>query len=801
MDSPSDSEANDLRALLNSFGLDQHVNGATHFRGHTLDLVISRATDNLVHSCEVGHFVSDHNTINIALRSGPLHPIRKHITFRKFKAIDLEKFSNDIEASALVHSLPSDVDDMVSCYNKVLKELLDKHAPSRTQAIAYRPLQPWMNDAILEARRNRRKAERLYRKGNTIPLRQSYKHQCEVVKDLVGKAKKSYYLKEIDDCEKDQKQLFKIVDKLLGRGKSSVLPEHTDAYTLAQMLNEFFITKISNIRNELATLESSIPQLHCPPLNSLLVPSSSKLLSFKPTTSSEVMSIINKSSKSTCSLDPIPTSLLHDVLPTLAPVIADLVNAVLATGVFPAQLKSAIVLPLLKKVGSDPDVLKNYRPVSNLAFISKIIEKVVAARLIEHLSSNGLMDQYQSAYRKGHSTQTALVRVHDDIVSAVDKGCGVCLILLDLSAAFDTVDHTILCTFLENHIGLGGHALDFFKSYLADRTQCVSVKGVMSEMIRLIYGVPQGSVLGPIEFCIYTLPLSAILKHYKIDYHIYADDTQIYCSFDAESLDEVLGSLDNCISDIRSWMITNNSKLMTVRLNSFSSHHLGQKFTKDIQITIGQSNISPSSTCKSLGVMLDDHFAMDAHISNICRSTHFHIRNIGAIRDLLTISAAAKMVHSLVTSRVDYCNALLLGVPDYKIKRLQRMHNIAARIVARPPHDHDIDEVLKSLHWLPVKSRILFKSLLLVYKCENGLAPEYLSSLLVPYVQERYGLRSNDLDLLSVPSADLKSYGHRAFSFGAVVEWNKLPLDLRHSPSVAVFKSRLKTYLFEKCYA
>ena len=148
-----------------------------------------------------------------------------------------------------------------------------------------------------------------------------------------------------------------------------------------------------------------------------------------------------------------------------------------------------------------------------------------------------------------------------------------------------------------------------------------------------------------------------------------------------------------------------------------------------------------------------------------------------------------------------YCNALLLGVPDYNIKRLQRMHNIAASIVARPPHDHDIDEVLQSVHWLPVKSRILFKTLLLVYKCENGLAPEYLSSLLVPYVQESSGLRSNDFDLLSVPSADLKSYGHRAFSFGAVVEWNKLPLDLRQSPSVAVFKSRLKTYLFEKCYA
>ena len=129
---------------------------------------------------------------------------------------------------------------------------------------------------------------------------------------------------------------------------------------------------------------------------------------------------------------------------------------------------------------------------------------------------NSLLDPFQSAYRKGHSTETALVRVHNDIVSAVDKGNGVCLILLDLSAAFDTVDHTILCTFLEDFIGLEGPALNFFKSYLTGRTQCVSVKGVLSELSELMFGVPQGSVLGPLVFCIYTLPLSAILKHYKL---------------------------------------------------------------------------------------------------------------------------------------------------------------------------------------------------------------------------------------------------------------------------------------------
>ena len=336
-----------------------------------------------------------------------------------------------------------------------------------------------------------------------------------------------------------------------------------------------------------------------------------------------------------------------------------------------------------------------------------VIEKVVANRLIEHLSSNNLMDQFQSVYRKCHSTETVLICVHNDIVSALDKGRGVCLILLDLSAAFDTVDHTILCNFLEKYIGLGGHALNFFRSHPADRTQCVSVEGVLNEMNRLIYGVPQGSVLRPIEFCIYTLPLLAILNHYNIDFHIYADDTQIYSSFNAESLDEVLESLDNCISDIRSWMITNKLKFNDSKTEFLLITSPTSGFAKDIQISIGQS------TCKSLGVILDDNFTMDAHISNVCRSTHFHIRNIRAIADL-TPSAASQLAHSLVTSRLDYCNALLLGVPDYKIKRLQRIRNMAATIVARPPCDHDISEVLQSLHWHPVKFRILFKSLLLV---------------------------------------------------------------------------------------
>ena len=208
---------------------------------------------------------------------------------------------------------------------------------------------------------------------------------------------------------------------------------------------------------------------------------------------------------------------LCDLLPVLAPAITHLVNAALSSGTFPSQLKSAIVMTLLMKLGSDVEVLKNYRPVSNLSFISKVIEKVVASRILDHMKENNLLDPMQSAYRSGHSTETALLRVHNDIVSAIDKGHSVFLILLDLSAAFDTVDYEILLSFLKDYIGLEGPVRKLSETYISNRTQRVSFfKGVLSELSELAYSIPQGSVLGPIAFCIYTIPLGAILRHYKI---------------------------------------------------------------------------------------------------------------------------------------------------------------------------------------------------------------------------------------------------------------------------------------------
>ena len=185
----------------------------------------------------------------------------------------------------------------------------------------------------------------------------------------------------------------------------------------------------------------------------------------------------------------------------------------------------------------------------------------MACHLLEHLKENDLLDTLQFAYKKAHSTETAFLRAQNDILTWIDQKKRL-RILLDLSAAFDMVDHDLPLPFLENNLGLTGSALSLFWMYLSGRLQCVSIiNGVMSEFCYLAFGVPQGSVLGLLMFCTYLLPLGSVLQHHKLKYHIYADDTQIYCSSDLLKPQEDLMRITACVSAIRTWRILNKLKI------------------------------------------------------------------------------------------------------------------------------------------------------------------------------------------------------------------------------------------------
>jgi hypothetical protein len=220
----------------------------------------------------------------------------------------------------------------------------------------------------------------------------------------------------------------------------------------------------------------------------------------------------------------------------------------------PEPLKIAMLDPLLKKVNADSDIFQNIRPVSNLKFLPKLVKRAVFVQLNEYLVENELYEVFQSAYKSFHNTETSLLRVQNDIMQSLDKKQSVILVLLDLSAAFDTTGHEILLLLAER-FGISGNVLACFKSYLSSRSQFVNNNGTYSSTHNLKHGVPQGSVLGPILYLLYTAPVADIIRRYDLNYHIYIDDTQLYVSFEADSdVDLVKARIENCIAEIRRWI-------------------------------------------------------------------------------------------------------------------------------------------------------------------------------------------------------------------------------------------------------
>ena len=219
-----------------------------------------------------------------------------------------------------------------------------------------------------------------------------------------------------------------------------------------------------------------------------------------------------------------------------------------------------------------------------------------------------------------------------------------------------------------------------------------------------------------------------------------------------------------------------------------------------ISIKVGDQDISPSEEPpKNLGVIFYSTCSLKDHVSNVCRSINFNLCSIGKIRKYLDRPTVEKLVNATITSRLDYCNSLMFGIPKELISQLQKRQNHAARVITKwRKYDH-ITPVLVDLHWLPVKQRIDFKILLLTYKALNGLAPAYMRELLIPYSPKRT-LRSTENHLLTPPRCRLEYFGKRSFAAAAPTLWNNLPLNIKQAPSVDIFKSRIKTHLFQLAY-
>ena len=433
-------------------------------------------------------------------------------------------------------------------------------------------------------------------------------------------------------------------------------------------------TKVDGIRAEIDSMDVSTSAIDMVPPNSSMDPEQ-RLHSFPPLTECDVRALIQKSAVKSCKLDPMPTSLVIECLDVVLSVVTNIVNTSLATGHFPDEWKQALVHPLLKKVGLST-AYKNLRPVSNLQFISKVTERAACAfhQIHTHMSKNGLYPLLQSAYRTNHSTETALVRVMNDICINMNHQHVTLLVLLDLSAAFDTVDHAILLNRLESTFGITGTALVWLKSYLSGRSLRVSVDGGLSDSFHLPFGVPQGSCLGPLLFTMYASKLFEVIKDHLPMVHAYADDTQLYLSFKpgcTVTEQDAIRTMERCIKAIRIWMLTDKLKLNEEKTEFMvigTRQQLGKVSIGEL--SVGDSNVVPVSAARNLGVWLGSHMNLDTHITKTCSAAYYHLYNIRRIRKHLTYESTRTLVHALVMGRIDYCNSLLYGLPNIQIDKL-----------------------------------------------------------------------------------------------------------------------------------
>ena len=709
------------------------------------------------------------------------------------------------------------LDQAVTLYHEVVEGIFDKHAPLITKNFSVQKSEFW-DEKCQEAVRTRRRAKRKFDKAkrrfkehqdsqdlktDLEDLRIDFHEKCVDSEIVINRARNNFYDKQLKACKGDSRGTYKVINKLLDKEYGANKVPNGDPEDVAERLKNFFDQKVKKIYSKIqddvihssakdTTLEVSVDDKR---------DTNCSLNQFSEISLVDLELLIKSLPNKSSSLDSIPMWLFKHCLPELLPVVHYIVNESLRSGQFPSALKTASIRPGLKKPTLDVDDLKSYRPISNLTYLSKILEKVVHHQLNDYVNHNGLYSPHQSGYRKFHSCETAVAKIHNDILMLIDKKENVLLLLLDLSAAFDTINHDLLLKKLYRSFGIMETALHWLKSYLGNRTFKVTVKKGSSSECALDIGVPQGSILGPLLFILYTKDLESIVSKFGFSVHLYADDTQIYFAFDVHSDNPDLEAVKVCFQEIKHWMSNNFLKLNEDKTELLD---IGPYVSTITSLDLGDLDITPVEKAKNLGFLFDHQMNLDAQVNAVSQICFLNQRNLSRIGSKLSHELKVQMVHSNILCFLDYCNCAYFGLTETNLQKLQKIQNNAVRFIyglygkkRREP----VSPYLKKLHFLPVRWRIKFKIALLVFKCINNLAPDYLKNLIkLRDIRRRSSRLDDDFFLLKMPPKLNFSRSEAAFSISGPMIWNSLPFEVRSLSNIDAFKTALKTLYFDKAF-
>ena len=805
IDDEENVDAKRFTEIMNILGYQNHVKNVTSRTGHLLDLVFSESNNDLIHSVDVDNICTIspvHMVVKFRLKIMSNIKYKKKIIFRNKRNLNkedlLHKIVNEIcrEAAGSCEHGFENKRGCQCCYVSVLrtigKRLYDIECPLVEKEILVKDNAPWYNYEIALAKRVKRRMERRWRNVRDEVSKKEYCAAKNSLNSLMRRRKREYYRIKIEELGLDINKLYAIIDNLTGNKKKTQLPEGFSDEELANMFLDFFETKIENMIGNFGVGDWSNPH----PVEDRVV----KLQVFDTVSFDKIKSIVGRVKRTYCENDPFPISEVYgcERINDLLRVYHEIVNLSILSKLFPESEKYAILKPVLK--GSlDPQNLNSYRPISNLSFLSKILENVILDQLLEFFEVAQVLPDNQSAYRRLYSTETALCSVVSDLLTMMDEGnCGV-LILLDLSAAFDTVVHNLLLGDLKA-IGIDDEALEYLENYLTNRTYCVQIGKSYSRTGTLVRGVPQGSVLGPILFCIYTIELMHLLESHGVHFKLFADDTQFYMSLG--NVEDSERKINNVMTDVKSWM---DSKQLKLNDSKTECLIIGKKINLrrlDInRLKVLENEFEVKTPIKNLGVIFDCDLSFDEQINQVTRTAGYHLRNIAFLKKYLDEKTIRMLIHNYVISRLDYCNVLYYGLPNYNLKKIQNVFNRAARLIKGLSLRERITPTLIELHWLPVKARIIFKMCVLVYQALRTGKPGYIRNMLSDFRPDTtVSLRhSNDPYRLEEPRSRTNT-GSRAFARSAPRVFNRLPLDVKHSPDCDTFKKVLKTHLFSQCY-